>query len=56
MIEKDIRVNGEFYVCPVYNEAVQDGKRIRTFDIPMMWGLGTPEDLNYYLENYNGYK
>ena len=52
MIEKDIRVNGEFYVCPVYNEAVQDGQKIRTFDIPMMWGLGTPEDLNYYLENY----
>ncbi len=52
MIEKDIRVNNEFYVCPVYNEAIKDGKQIRTFDIPMMWGLGTPEDLNYYLENY----
>ena len=31
---------------------IKDGKQIRTFDIPMMWGLGTPEDLNYYLENY----
>ena len=52
MIEKDIRVNNEFYVCPVFNQAVNDGKKIRTFDIPKMWGLGTPEDLNYYLENY----
>ncbi len=52
MIEKDIRVNNEFYVCPVYNQAIEDGKEIRTFDIPKMWGLGTPEDLNYYLENY----
>ena len=54
MIEKDIRVNNEFYVCPVYNEAIQDRKRIYNFDIEAdkMWGLGTPEDLNYYLENY----
>jgi dTDP-glucose pyrophosphorylase len=52
MIEKNIRVNNEFYVCPVYNEAIQDGKKIRTFNVEKMWGLGTPEDLNYYLENY----
>lgn len=52
MIKQDIRVNNEFYVCPVYNEAIKDQKEIRTFDIPKMWGLGTPEDLKYYLENY----
>ena len=54
MIEKDIRVDGEFYVAPVYNESIIDGKEIRTFDIPKMWGLGTPEDLKDYLENYKG--
>ena len=52
MIEQNVRVNGEFYVCPVFNQAITDGKEIRTFDIPKMWGLGTPEDLKYYLENY----
>ena len=52
MIKKDIRVNNEFYVCPVFNQAIQDNKKIRTFDIPKMWGLGTPEDLKYYLENH----
>jgi HAD superfamily hydrolase (TIGR01509 family) len=52
MIDRDIRVNNEFYVCPVFNQAIQDGKSIRTFDIPKMWGLGTPEDLKYYIENY----
>jgi len=52
MIEKNIRINNEFYVCPVYNQAIKDGKEIRTFDISKMWGLGTPEDLKYYLENY----
>ena len=49
MIEKDIRVNGEFYICPVYNQAIQDGKKIITIPTTSMWGLGTPEDLDYYL-------
>lgn len=52
MIENNIRVNNEFYVCPVFNQAIEDCKQIRTFNTAGMWGLGTPEDLNYYLENY----
>ena len=51
MINKNIRVNNEFYVCPVFNEAIGDNKKIKTFNIEKMWGLGTPEDLKYYLEN-----
>jgi hypothetical protein len=54
MINKNIRVNSEFYVCPVYNEAIADGKRIRVKQIERMWGIGTPEDLNYFLDNYKG--
>lgn len=50
MIEKNIKVNNEFYVCPVYNEAIQDGKKIKTFNIDKMWGIGTPEDLNFFLD------
>lgn len=49
MIEKDKRVNNEFYVCPVFNEAIDDGLRVKTFDIDKMWGLGTPEDLEVFL-------
>ena len=49
MIEKDIRTNGEFYVCPVYNEAIQDGKKIKIYPVQKMWGLGTPEDLQTFL-------
>lgn len=52
MISKNIRINNEFYVCPVFNEAILDNKMIRPYEIEKMWGLGTPEDLNYYLENY----
>jgi HAD superfamily hydrolase (TIGR01509 family) len=51
MISKNIRTNNEFYTCPTFNEAIQDGKKIKTFNIDKMWGLGTPEDLKYYLEN-----
>ena len=50
MIEKNIRHNNEFYVCPVFNQAVEDGKKIITYDIDNMWGLGTPEDLEYFLK------
>ena len=52
MIEKNIRTNNEFYVCPVFNEAVCDGKKIRVKNIEKMWGIGTPEDLNYFLDNH----
>lgn len=50
MIEKDIRVNGEFYVAPVFNEYIQDGKRVGTFEVETMKGLGTPEDLELFLK------
>jgi hypothetical protein len=49
-----IGVNNEFYVALVFNEAIADGKQIRTFNIDGMHGLGTPEDLNEFLENYKG--
>jgi len=50
MIEQNIRVNNEFYVCPVYNNAIKGGLKVRTFDVDKMWGLGTPEDLNYFID------
>jgi dTDP-glucose pyrophosphorylase len=51
MIQQDVRVNGEFYVCPVFNHAISDGKKIRNYQAEKMWGLGTPEDLKFFLEN-----
>ena len=52
MISKNIRFNNEFYVCPVYNQAIEDNKKIKVFGVDKMWGLGTPEDLNVFLENH----
>jgi NDP-sugar pyrophosphorylase family protein len=54
MIEKDLRVNGEFYVAPVYNELIQEGHRIEFQNIGsdkhQMNGLGTPEDLEIFMQ------
>lgn len=51
MIQKNIRVNNEFYVAPVYNEMIADGKKIVFKDVgERMHGLGTPEDLKKFLK------
>jgi NDP-sugar pyrophosphorylase family protein len=52
MIAQNIRVNNEFYVCPVYNEAIQAKKTIRVLDCLKMWGLGIPKDYEIFLANW----
>ncbi len=51
MIIEDERVNNEFYTCPTYNYIIREGKKIGVFHIDpeQMHGLGTPDDLNAYL-------
>lgn len=55
MIEKNIRVNNEFYVAPVYNEMIGDGKKLVTYNIGAeadgMYGLGIPEDLEIFIND-----
>lgn len=54
MISKNIRINGEFYSAPVYNEAILDNKKIKVRYVDKMWGIGIPEDLEYFINNYKG--
>ncbi len=50
MIRKNLRVNNEFYVAPVYNEMIEDGLKIGYFNVgDNMYGLGTPDDLNDFM-------
>jgi len=49
MVEKDVRVNNEFYIAPVYNELISENKTLIPFYVNKMWGIGTPEDLKTYL-------
>jgi NDP-sugar pyrophosphorylase family protein len=52
MIAANDRINGEFYTCPVYNYLIKNGARIGVYHVQAgaMHGLGTPEDLNAYLQ------
>lgn len=52
MMAKNIRTNGEFYIAPSINELIKDGARVVTHQVSEMWGLGTPEDLNYFHDNF----
>lgn len=48
MIERDGRVNGEFYVDTCINDAIALGLRVRTFEIDSYLCWGTPEDLKRF--------
>ena len=49
MIEENSRTNNEFYVAPVYNWAIKDGKKIAIYMVDKIYELGTPEYLESYL-------
>lgn len=49
MINKNIRHNNEFYVCPVYNQLIQKGGTVLPYAIPQMVGMGTPDELDNFL-------
>jgi dTDP-glucose pyrophosphorylase len=53
MIAADLRVNGEFYVAPAYNQLIEEGQKIGIHNIGEdgagMHGLGIPADLKSFL-------
>ena len=56
MIQNNERVNGEFYVAPVYNSLIQEGAHIGISNIGNdsgtgMFGIGTPADLDLFINN-----
>lgn len=52
MIEKNDSVNGEFYVAPLYNYLIGEGKKIRVAMTTENWVMGTPEELQNFIQNY----
>ena len=50
LAEKDIKTNNEFYICPVYNEAIGDQKLIISHKVKAMHGMGTPNDLEAFMQ------
>jgi dTDP-glucose pyrophosphorylase len=55
MIKRDLLINGEFYVAPIYNLLIRDDLRINTLDVGSeadgMFGLGIPEDLERFVNH-----
>jgi len=49
MIAANDRVNNEFYVAPVYNYGIKDGKQYIITQVDKVYELGTPEYLEKYL-------
>lgn len=49
MIEKGKKVGGEFYLAPVYNEAIEEGARIRASLVRRIDDLGTEEKIRKFL-------
>ena len=50
MIRKNIRTNNEFYVAPTYNEMIAEGKKVYSYPVAEMRGLGTPEDVRNFIK------
>ncbi len=50
MIERNIRFNNEFYICPVYNELIHHfNGAVLPYPVYEMRGMGTPEELSKFL-------
>ena len=51
MIERDLRTKNEFYISPLYNVLIEDGKKIVTEDVDKMHIFGTPDEYHFYKNN-----
>lgn len=54
-IARQETVNGEYYVCPLYNQMIQSGEKVLPYFVNNFIGLGTPEDLNRYEAGHSRY-
>ena len=51
MIKRNIRFNNEFYICPVYNVLINSrGGKVKPYPVFEMRGMGTPEELDKFLD------
>lgn len=50
MLDAKDTYNGEYYIAPSYNYMIQAGKKVMPFYFNLHHPIGTPEDLERYLE------
>lgn len=51
-IEKNILNLGEFYIAPMYNKLINEGKKYIIDTVSEHWILGTPKELEYFRDNF----
>jgi RpiB/LacA/LacB family sugar-phosphate isomerase len=50
MIKSNQTTNGEYYICPLYNILIKDGKKITSSEVEKMNLMGTPEELDFFVK------
>lgn len=48
LMQKEINLNGEYYVSLIYNLLVRDGLKVSIYDVQHMLQWGTPQDVEEY--------
>ena len=51
MVRRNLRTNNEFYISPLYNVLIEDGKKVVTERVDKMHIFGTPDEYRFYKEN-----
>ncbi|MED5270691.1 MAG: RpiB/LacA/LacB family sugar-phosphate isomerase, partial [Pseudomonadota bacterium] len=51
MIRRNLRTNNEFYISPLYNVLIEDGKKVVTERVDKMHIFGTPDEYHFYKDN-----
>jgi NDP-sugar pyrophosphorylase family protein len=51
MIKNNLRTRNEFYIAPLYNLLIEDNLKINTYPINKMYHMGTPDEMNYFINN-----
>lgn len=50
-IQKNIRVNNEFYISLIYNLMIEDGLTIKAKQVEKLYVLGTPMELEFFINH-----
>jgi ribose 5-phosphate isomerase B len=48
LIEEDVRIKNEFYICPMYNYFIEAGLKVGIQQVEKMHVLGTPAELEFF--------
>jgi len=51
LIDEDLRIKNEFYICPMYNYLIEDGLKVGIQQTEKMHVLGTPAELEFFVEH-----